>query len=276
MTSSCLSTGQLPAMCPVTSEMSKYTPSSEAKQRDSMWTKAANAASESAIATRSAAELVSSLPQYNNTHVSVTNRSSDVFSMTTSDAADATISNDASDSSKQQSSEVSTVASDTSTVTSFSNVQHRCKTGPTETTTAHELKPKCSQRKKAVFADTAGKPLTTIKEFFSKVQPTSSSTSLVGRVMKCPDELHNLYATQNEVPAVCKSSVTQLLTNMGVSRMWCGNIPLSEKDIMSLLPGNKLFDNVSFLQIVPRMYTTKSVINIYSPNTALSRKCTRP
>jgi len=107
--------------------------------------------------------------------------------------------------------------------------------------------------KRVKFADTEGKPLVSIRSFFSRssvctedagsavsqcpqVAQGSALNTLLGRLIGVPLPQSVISITKENIAAKLNSKVP----------VSCGNVTVTESDFLTLLPGQKLCDNVSF------------------------------
>lgn len=105
-----------------------------------------------------------------------------------------------------------------------------------------------SHAKKVRFADTADKPLVTIETYFVKTNP-SSPASLPSAAthwkQSVQTELSHLVSFVPNVCKVTKASVIACCKKCIGQPMSCGNVTLCQDDLLSLLPGKQIIDNVS-------------------------------
>jgi len=103
---------------------------------------------------------------------------------------------------------------------------------------------KRGRAKQVKFADTAGKKLVTIEKFFSRSYADHCLSKSVQSTENIDDELSQLICCPEQILSASKGNITAFAREHA-GGMSCGNITLSLEDLMSLLPGKWLIDNVS-------------------------------
>jgi len=112
------------------------------------------------------------------------------------------------------------------------------------------LLPVRSEKKKVRFADIADKPSVTIENYFVKTNQ-SSPGSRPSASAQCQhsvqSDLSHLVSFVPNVLKVTKASVIACCKECSGQPMSCGNVTLCQDDLLSLLPGKQIIDNVSLV-----------------------------